>query len=66
MLAPSPLTSEFVGMVSYAPTSFHELLDDEVEGDSSSIDDVTPSHRSSWECSMADALGQPLVVAESV
>ena len=29
-LAPPPLTSEFVGMVSYAPTTFHELLDDEV------------------------------------
>ena len=29
-LAPPPLTSEFVGMTSYAPTTFHELLDNEV------------------------------------
>jgi len=45
MLAPSPLTSKFVGMASYAPTTFHELLDDEGESDGSSIDDVAPSHR---------------------
>ena len=45
MLAPPPLTSEFMGMVSYAPTTFHELLDDEVESDGSSIVDVAPSHR---------------------
>ena len=63
---PPPLTSEFVGMASYAPTTFHELLDDEVESDGSSIGDVAPSHRSSWECAMADALRQPLVVAESI
>ena len=43
-LPPSPLTSEFVGMVSYAPTTFHELSDDEGESDGSSIGDVTPSH----------------------
>ena len=57
MLALPPLTSEFVGMVSYAPTTFHELLDDEVESDGSSIGDMAPSHRPSWECAMADALG---------
>ena len=50
-----PLTSEFVGMVSYAPTTFHKLLDDEVESDGSNIGDVAPSHRLSWECAMADA-----------
>ena len=44
MVVPSPLTSKFVGMASYAPTTFHELLDDEVESDESRIDDVAPSH----------------------
>ena len=63
---PPPLTSEFVGMASYAPTTFHELLDDEVESDGSSIGDVTPSHCPSRECAMADAPGKPLVVAESL
>ena len=57
MLTPPPLTSEFVGMASYAPTCFYELVDDEVESDGSSIDDVAPSHRSSWECAMADIPG---------
>ena len=56
-LAPPPLTSEFMGMASYAPTTFHELLDDEVESDGSSIGDVAPSHRLSYECAMADAPG---------
>ena len=54
---PPPLTSEFVGMASYAPTTFHELLDDEVESDGTSISDVAPSHHLSWECTMADTLG---------
>ena len=41
----APLTSEFVGMAGYAPASFHDLMDDEVESDGSSIDDVmAPSH----------------------
>ena len=67
MLTPPPLMSEFVGMAGYAPTSFHDLVDDEVESDGSSIDDVVaPSHPLSWECAMADALGQPPVVAESL
>ena len=45
MLTPPPLTSEFVGMVGYAPDSFHDLMDDEVESDGSSIGDVVaPSH----------------------
>ena len=63
MLTPPPLTSEFVGMASYAPASFHDLVDDEVESDASSIGDVVaPSHPLSWECAMADAPGQPSVV----
>ena len=65
MLTPPPLTSAFVGMASYAPTCFYELVDDEVESDGSSIGDVAPSHRPSRECAMADAPGQPPVVAES-
>ena len=40
MLTPPPLTSEFVGMASYAPASFHNLMDDDVESDGSSIGDV--------------------------
>ena len=63
---PSPLTSKFMGMASYAPTTFHKLLDDEVESDGSSIGDVALRHLPSWECAMTDALGQPPVVAESV
>ena len=65
MPAPPPLTSEFVGKASYAPTYFLNLMDDNVESDDSSIGDMVPSHRPSRECAMADALGQPLVVAES-
>ena len=56
MLAPPPLTSEFVGMASYAPTYFYELVEDEVESDGSSISDAAPSHRPSQEYAMADAL----------
>ena len=44
MLTPPPLTSKFVGMVGYAPTSF-DLIDDEVKSDGSSIGDImAPSH----------------------
>ena len=44
-LAPSPLTSEFMGMASYAPATLHELPGDEGESDGSSIGDVVaPSH----------------------
>ena len=44
-LASPPLTTKFVGMTSYVPTTFHELLDDEVESDGSSIGNVVaPSH----------------------
>ena len=67
MLVPPPLTSEFVGMASYAPASFHDLMDDDVESDGSSIGDVVATgHPLSREWAMADALGQPLVVAKSL
>ena len=67
MLMPPPLTSKFMGMAGYAPASFHDLMDDEVESDGSSIGNVVaPSHPLSWECAMADALGQSPVVAESL
>ena len=66
MLASPPLTSEFVGMASYAPTCFLDLMDDDVESDGSSIGDMAPSHRPSRECAMADASRQLLVVAESL
>jgi len=56
-----------MGMASYAPTSFHDLMDDEVESNGSSIGDVMePSHPLSRECAMADTPGQPLVVADSL
>ena len=66
MPALPPLASEFVGMASYAPTCFLDLMDDDGESDGSSIGDMAPSHRPSRECTMADALGQPLVVTESL
>ena len=66
MLAPPPLMFELVGMASYAPTYFLDLMDDDVESDGSSIGDVAPSHCPSWECAMADAPRQPPVVAESL
>ena len=54
-------------MAGYAPTSFHDHVDDEVESDGPSIGDVVASdHPLSGECAMADALGQPSVVAESL
>ena len=67
LMPPPPLTSEFVGMASYAPASFHDLADEEVESNGSSIGDVVaPRHPLSRECAMADASGQPPVVAESL
>ena len=67
MLVPPLLTSKFMGMASYAPASFHDLLDDDVESDGSNIGDVVaPSHPLSHECAMADAPGQPSVVEESL
>ena len=57
MLTSPPLTSDFGGMVGYAPASFHDLLDDEVENNGSSIGNVVaPSHTLSWEYAMADVL----------
>ena len=47
MPALPPLTSKFMGMASYAPTYFLDLMDDDVESDGSSIGDVAPSHRPS-------------------
>ena len=45
MLTPPPLMSDFMGMVGYALASFHDLVDDEVESDGSSIGDVmAPGH----------------------
>ena len=45
MLTPPPLTSEFMGMAGYALTSFHDLVDDDVKSDGSSIGDVmAPGH----------------------
>ena len=62
-----PLTSKFMGMASYAPTSFHDLMDDDVESDGSSIGDVmAPSHPLSCECTMVDSLGLSPVVVESL
>ena len=67
MLTPPRLTSEFVGMAGYAPASFHDLMDDEVESDGSSIGDImAPSHPLSQECAMEDAPGQSPVVTESL
>ena len=65
MLAPHPLTSEFVGMVSYAPTYFLNIMDDDVGSDGSSIGDVAPSHRRSREYAAADAPKRLLGVTES-
>ena len=66
-LMPPPLTFKFVGMANYAPASFHNLIDDDVESDRSSIDDmVAPSHPLSQECAMADTPRQQLVVVESL
>ena len=49
-----------------SPTYFLDLMDDDIVSDGSSIGDVGPSHRLSRECAMADALGQPPVVAKSL
>ena len=63
----APLTSKFVEMAGYAPASFHDLMDDEVESDGSSINDVVVhGYPLSRECAMANAPGQPPVVAESL
>ena len=38
-----------MGMASYAPTYFLNLMDDDVESDGSSIGNVAPSHYLSWD-----------------
>ena len=65
MLAPSPLTSEFVGMAGCIPAISPELLDGEGESDGSSIGDMAPRHYPSQECAMADAPRHLPVVVES-
>ena len=64
-MAPPPLTSEFMGMASYGPTYFLNIMDDDVRSDGSSIGDVAPSHRPSQECAMTDAPKQPPWAMES-
>ena len=64
-MAPPPLMSEFVGMASYAPTCFLDIMDDDIGSDGSSISDVAPSHRPSWECAMTDAPERPPGATES-
>ena len=59
MPAPPPLASKFMGMASYAPTCFFDLMDDDGESDNSSIGDMAPSHRPSRKCAMADPPGHP-------
>ena len=45
-----------MGMVSYGPSCFLDIMDDDIGSDGSSIGDVAPSHRPSRECAMTDAL----------
>lgn len=60
------LALEFVGMVDYALTFFHDLCDEELESDSSSIGDaLLLDHPLSRECAMADAPGQLPEAVES-
>ena len=66
MPALPPLMSKFVGVASYAPTCFFDLMDDDGESDGSYIDDMEPSHHPSWEYAMVDALGQPPVATQSL
>ena len=64
-MALPPLTSKFVGMASYGPTCFLDIMDDDIGSDGSNIGDVATSHRLSRECAMTDALKQPLGAKES-
>jgi len=64
-MALPPLTSKFVGMASYGPTCFLDIMDNDIGSDGSSISDVAPSHRLSWEYAMTDALEQPPGATES-
>jgi hypothetical protein len=47
----SPLYAQFVGMTNYAPTSVHDLLDEESSGLSSETVQHKDSHPS-WQCNM--------------
>ena len=44
-------------MASYGPSYFFDIMDVDVGSDGSSIGDMAPSHRPSWECAMTDAPG---------
>ena len=60
-----PLSSEFVGMAGYAPTSIHDLINEKIESNGSSVGDVpAPSHPLSRECAMAGGPGKPSEVVE--
>ena len=54
-----------MGMASYAPTCFLDIMDDDVGSDGSSIGDVASSHRRSREYAAADDTERPLGVTES-
>ena len=64
MVPPLP-TSKFVGMASYGPTCFLDIMDDDVGSDGSSIGDEARNHRPSWECAMTDAPERPPGATES-
>ena len=64
-MVPLPLMSEFMGMESYAPTCFLDIMDDDIGSDGSSIGDVAHSHRWSREYAAVDAPERPLGVTES-
>jgi len=56
MLAPPPLMSEFVGMAGYVPASFHNLINDDVKSDGSSIGNVMAlGHSLSQDYAMVNA-----------
>jgi hypothetical protein len=53
-------------MAGYAPASFHDLCDEELESNgSSTCDTETLGYSLSWECAMADAAEQPPVAVYS-
>jgi hypothetical protein len=53
-------------MAGYAPTSSHDLCDEELESNgSSTCNAATPGYSLSWECAMSDATEQPPVAVNS-
>ena len=54
-----------MGMASYGPTCFLDIIDDDAGSDDSSIGDVAPSHRPSRKRAMPDASEQPPRATES-